>query len=94
LVFCELDLCRSVVLKALQAIDTDSDNRATLVSAAKVKCGKTVKLSVNEAVQMHGGIGMTDEFDIGFFMKRSAAARQEYGDEYYHADRFARIKGY
>ena len=94
LVFCELDLSRSVILKALQAIDADSEDRATLASAAKVKCGKTVKLSVNEAVQMHSGIGMTDEFDIGFFMKRAAAARQEYGDEYYHADRFARVRGY
>jgi hypothetical protein len=43
---------------------------------------------------MHGGIGMTDEYDIGFFMKRAAAARQEYGDEYYHSDRFATLRGY
>jgi alkylation response protein AidB-like acyl-CoA dehydrogenase len=92
--FCELDLSRSLVLKALQAIDADSDDRSSLVSAAKVKCGQTAKLAVNEAVQMHGGIGMTDEFDIGFFMKRSAAARQEYGDVYYHSDRFARLRGY
>jgi hypothetical protein len=43
---------------------------------------------------MHGGIGMTDEFDIGFFMKRAAVARQAYGDAYYHADRFAKLRGY
>jgi alkylation response protein AidB-like acyl-CoA dehydrogenase len=92
--FCELDLSRSVVLKALQAIDEDSAERSTLASAAKFKCNKTARLAVNEAVQMHGGIGMTDEFEIGFFMKRSAAARQEYGDDYYHADRFARLRGY
>ncbi len=55
---------------------------------------KTAKLAVNESVQMHGGIGMTDEYDIGFFMKRSAAACQEYGDYYYHADRSARLRGY
>ena len=94
LMFCELDLCRSVVLKALQAIDEDSTDRSTLASVAKLKCGKTVKLVVNEAVQMFAGIGMTDEFDIGFFMKRAAAARQEYGDEYYHSDRFAQLRGY
>jgi alkylation response protein AidB-like acyl-CoA dehydrogenase len=94
LLFCELDLSRSVVLKALQAIDEDSADRSLLASVAKVKCGKTAKLAVNEAVQMHGGIGMTDEFDIGFFMKRSAAARQEYGDDYYHSDRFAQLRGY
>ncbi len=94
LMFCELDLCRSVVLKALQAIDENSADRSLLASVAKVKCGRTVKLAVNEAVQMHAGIGMTDEFDIGFFMKRSAAARTEFGDDYYHSDRFARLRGY
>jgi len=94
LMFCELDLCRSVVLKALQAVDEDSTDRSLLASVAKLKCGKTVKLVVNEAVQMFAGIGMTDEFDIGFFMKRAAAVRQEYGDDYYHSDRFARLRGY
>lgn len=94
LLFCELNLCRSMVLKALQAVDENSADRSLLASAAKIKCGKTAKLAVNEAVQMHGGIGMTDEFDIGFFMKRSSAARQEYGDEYYHSDRFGQLRGY
>lgn len=92
--FCELELCKSVVLKALQAIDEDSSERSLLASMTKAKVGKTAKLAVNEAVQMYGGIGMTDDFDIGFFMKRVAAARQEYGDEYYHADRFAKLSGY
>jgi alkylation response protein AidB-like acyl-CoA dehydrogenase len=94
LLFCELHLSRSVVLRALQALDEDSTDRSLLASVAKVKCGETVKLAVNEAVQMHGGIGMTDEFDIGFFIKRAAATRQEYGDEYYHSDRFAKLRGY
>jgi alkylation response protein AidB-like acyl-CoA dehydrogenase len=92
--FCELELCKSGVLKALQAIDEDSPDRSRLASMAKAKVAKTTKLAVNEAVQMHAGIGMTDEFDIGFFMKRSAAACQEYGDYYYHADRFAELGGY
>jgi alkylation response protein AidB-like acyl-CoA dehydrogenase len=94
LLFCELNLCKSMVLKALQAVEENSADRSLLVSAAKIKCGNTAKLAVNEAVQMHGGIGMTDEFDIGFFMKRTAAARQEYGDEYYHSNRFAQLRGY
>jgi alkylation response protein AidB-like acyl-CoA dehydrogenase len=94
LLFCELELSRSAVLKALQAIDADSADRSTLASVAKAKTGKTAQLAVNEAVQMHGGIGMTDEFDIGFFMKRAAAARQDYGDHYYHVDRFAQLRGY
>ena len=92
--FCELELCKSCVLKALQAIDQDSPDRSTLVSMAKAKVAKTSKLAVNEAAQMHAGIGMTDEFDIGFFMKRSAAACQEYGDYYFHSDRFAELGGY
>jgi alkylation response protein AidB-like acyl-CoA dehydrogenase len=94
ILFCELHLCRSLVLKALEAIDEDSDDLSLLASSAKARCGRTACLAVNEAVQMHGGIGMTDEYDIGFFMKRAAAARQEYGDEYYHSDRFAMIRGY
>ena len=92
--FCELHLCRSLVLKALEAIDEDSEDLSLLASSAKARCGKTACLAVNEAVQMHGGIGMTDEYDIGFFMKRAAGARQEYGDEYYHSGRFATIRGY
>ena len=50
--------------------------------------------ATEEGVQMHGGIGMTDEFDIGFFMKRAAVCRQAYGDYHFHADRFARLRGY
>ena len=94
ILFCELHLCRSLVLKALEAIDEDSEDLSLLASSAKARCGKTARLAVNEAVQMHGGIGMTDEYDIGFFMKRAAGARQEYGDEYYHSGRFATIRGY
>lgn len=92
--FSELQLCRSAILAALEAIDHAKADQSMLASLAKVKCGKTAQLAVNEAVQMHGGIGMTDEYDIGFFMKRAAAARQEYGDEYYHTDRFARLRGF
>jgi alkylation response protein AidB-like acyl-CoA dehydrogenase len=92
--FGELELCKSCVLKALQAIDQDDPERSRLASMTKAKLAKTSKRAVNEAVQMHAGIGMTDEFDIGFFMKRSAAACQEYGDHYYHSDRFADLGGY
>ncbi|MCP4302073.1 MAG: acyl-CoA dehydrogenase, partial [Gammaproteobacteria bacterium] len=92
--FCELELCKSAVPKALLAIDEDAPDRFLLASLAKAKMAKTAKLSVNEAVQLHGGIGLTDEFDIGFFMKRTAAASQEYGDYYYHSNRFAELRGY
>lgn len=92
--FCELELCKSAVLSALQALDNEDSDRSLLASMAKAKLAKTAKLAANEAIQMHGGIGMTDEFEIGFFLKRAAVVCQEYGDYYYHADRFARLRGY
>lgn len=92
--FSEIEICKSLVLGALQAIETGATGRASLVSAAKCKAARTARLAANEAVQMFGGIGMTDEIDIGFFMKRAAAATSEYGDDSWHADRFARLRGY
>jgi acyl-CoA dehydrogenase len=94
ILFCEIELCKSVVLKALQAIDEDSDELALLASLAKAKCGQTASLATAEGIQMHGGIGMTDEFEIGFFIKRWCSLNQQLGDSRYHLDRFARIRGY
>jgi alkylation response protein AidB-like acyl-CoA dehydrogenase len=48
----------------------------------------------NEAIQMHGGIGVTDELDIGFFLKRARVAEMTFGDAGYHRDRVARVMGY
>jgi alkylation response protein AidB-like acyl-CoA dehydrogenase len=92
--FAEIEVSKSAVLAALQALDTDSDKRSVLASMAKAKCSKVVQNATEEGVQMHGGIGMTDEFDIGFFMKRAAVCRQSYGDYHFHADRFATLRGY
>lgn len=92
--FAELELARSIVLQALQAIDADADNRSLLASAAKAKLSQVAKTASNEGIQMHGGIGMTDEYDIGFFLKRSRVLEHLMGDYYYHLDRFARIGGY
>ncbi|MFL6653699.1 MAG: acyl-CoA dehydrogenase family protein [Sulfurifustis sp.] len=89
-----IELVKSSVLKALQALDADSADLRTLVSVAKAKACETAELATNEAVQMHGGIGMTDEFDIGFFLKRARPAQLLFGDYRYHADRFARLSGY
>jgi alkylation response protein AidB-like acyl-CoA dehydrogenase len=93
-VYCELEVTRSVVLKALQTLDESFDTAGALVSAAKAKAGVTATLAVQEAVQMHGGIGMTDEFDIGFYMKRVRAAQELFGDSNFHADRLARLNRY
>jgi len=94
ILFGEIELCKSVVLKALQAIDEDSDELALLASLAKAKCGQTASLATAEGIQMHGGIGMTDEFEIGFFIKRWRSLNQQLGDSRFHLDRFARIRGY
>jgi len=92
--FCEIELLKSLVLRALQAADEGAEELPLLASAAKTKACRTARLAVNEAVQMHGGMGMTDEFDIGFFMKRAASLQQLYGDSYAMEDRFASLKGY
>ena len=92
--YCEIELCKSLVLKALQAIDADSKALPVLASMTKAKVGEVVKLVTNEAIQMHGGIGMTDEEEIGFFLKRARVAQQTFGDYNYHFDRFAHLKGF
>ena len=91
--FCEIELVRSATLRALQALD-EGGNAALFVSLAKGKASEVAKLATNEAVQMFGGIGMTDEFDIGFFMKRARAAMETFGDGAFHSDRMARLMGY
>ena len=92
--FCEIELVRSVVLRTLQALEAQEPTTANLVCLAKAKATDVARIATNEAVQMHGGIGMTDEFDIGFFMKRARAAGETFGDYYYHADRYAQLSGY
>ena len=94
IMFGEIELCKSIVLKALQAIDTDDENLSELASLAKSKLGLTSKLVTNEAVQMHGGIGMTDDSDVGFFLKRTRVTQRIFGDSNYHLDRVAKINNY
>lgn len=92
--YCEIELMRSVVLKALQELDANFGFAGILCSLAKAKAGEVAKLACQEAVQMHGGIGMTDEHDVGLFMKRVRVAQEMFGDFAYHADRMARLRGY
>jgi len=93
-VYAEIELARSVVLRALHALDDDAPDRAELASLAKAKLSAVAHLAATEAIQMHGGIGMTDDFDIGFFLKRYRILETLYGDRYYHLDRYARLRGY
>ncbi|MDG1945040.1 MAG: acyl-CoA dehydrogenase family protein [Halioglobus sp.] len=92
--FCEIELAKSVVLKALQAIDEGADNLSLLASLAKVQVAETYRLVGDEAIQMFGGIGMTDEEEIGFYLKRARVAQQLLGDENYHVQRYANLRGY
>jgi acyl-CoA dehydrogenase len=92
--FCEIELSKSVVLKALQAIDDNADNLSLMASLAKVQVAETFRLVSDEAIQMFGGIGMTDEEEIGFYLKRARVAQQTLGDEHYHVQRYATLRGY
>ena len=90
----DIELCRSVLLQALTAVDETPEQLPILASLAKVKLNELVKLVTNEAVQMHGGIGVTDELEIGFFLKRARVAMQVFGDTGFHKDRYATLCGY
>jgi len=92
--FTEIEIGRSAVMRALQALDAASKDRQLIVSVAKSKVGRVAQLAAQEAIQMHGGIGMTDEFNIGFFLKRVRVAEALYGDANFHADKFARMRNY
>ena len=94
--FCEIELSKSCVLEALTALDEgrDADEIAKLASLAKTKVGETYNLVSREGIQMHGGIGMTDEFEIGFFIKRAAVSEQTFGDVNFHRNRYGVLEGY
>ena len=92
--FCEVEITRSAVLAAASALDEAAPDAAALVALAKTKANDTMFLCGNEGVQMHGGIGMTDEHEIGFFMKRSRVAQATFGDSAFCRDRYAALMGY
>jgi len=94
IMFAEVELTKSSVMGALNAIDENSNDKARFASLAKFKAGETLHLVSSEAVQMHGGVGVTDEFDIGFFLKRSRVAEQIFGSSDYHIDRYATLSEY
>ncbi|MBK7161437.1 MAG: acyl-CoA dehydrogenase family protein [Sphingomonadales bacterium] len=90
----EMEMARSAVLKAQNFLDEEDPRAELYASVAKAKAGLACSLSVREGVQMHGGIGMTDEYDIGLYMKRDRALAEYMGDIYFHADRVAKLNGY
>ena len=88
--YARLDLARGVVLKALRAIDEGHPDATWLASLAKGTMTRLTRDVLMEAMQMHGGIGVTDEFDIGLFVKRGQAAGELLGDDHFHTERLAR----
>ncbi len=92
--FAELELSKSIVLEVLRAIDEEGPDVPTLVSVAKARCSDAATRITQEMLQMHGGIGMTDEADIGFFLKRARVADLTFGDAAHHRRRFAGLQGY
>ncbi len=92
--FCEIELTKSSVLAAMRAADENSNELQRLSSLSKTVAGETLHLVSNEAIQMHGGIGVTDEYDIGFFLKRARVAEQIFGSAKYHTERYANLSGF
>ncbi|WP_298810800.1 acyl-CoA dehydrogenase family protein [uncultured Sphingomonas sp.] len=92
--YSEMEVARAAVLKAQQLLDAGDDRAEAAVSVAKAMTGIATTLAVQEGVQMHGGIGMTDEYDIGFYMKRGRVLAEMFGDANFHADQLARAAGY
>ncbi len=92
--YSEIELVKSAVLKALQMFNEAPEMAGAGAALAKAKAGEVAILAANEAVQMHGGIGMTDEYDIGFYMKRVRAAQELLGDYAFQANRLAILRGF
>ena len=92
--FTELELMRSAVEGALEAVDSRRSDLDQAVSLAKAIASDTLKLVSREMIQLHGGIGMTDEYDAGFYIKRAAVLEAMWGNAAWHRERFARLNGY
>lgn len=91
--FTDIQMVRGVVDAALEAIDDDSSNTAEMVSLAKTMVNDLVNLVSREMIQLHGGIGMTDAHDAGFYLKRARTLEASFGTSAYHRERYARLKG-
>jgi alkylation response protein AidB-like acyl-CoA dehydrogenase len=92
--YSEIEIARAAAFKAAQLLDAGDDKAELYVSVAKARAAEAANLAVREGVQMHGGIGMTDEHDVGLFMKREAVLGELFGDVYYHRNRVAELIGY
>ena len=92
--FCEIELTKSAVMGAMKGADENSNDLQRLASLSKSIAGDTFHLVSNESVQMHGGIGVTDEYDIGFYLKRARVCEQIFGSSNFHKERYANLSGF
>lgn len=92
--FTEIEMCKSILMLALDALEKNAGNAPQLISAAKAKISDTYELISNEATQMHGGIGVTDELDVGLFLKRARVTAELLGSARFHYDRYASLEGF
>lgn len=92
--FSEIEMSKSAIMEAASAVDEGSDFVPFLASLAKANVNQTYNLVTREGVQMHGGIGMTDEHDVGLFLKRARVAEHMFGSTVYHRDRYATLSGF
>ncbi len=92
--FMEIEMCRSSVMAAARALDEDAADKAELVSLAKARCSDAYIEVANESIQFFGGVGVTDEYDVGFYLKRARVAELTFGDANFHRDRWAALRGY
>ncbi len=92
--YVDIEVTRAAILKALQSLDEDIASATGMVAVAKARAGTTGTLAVQEALQMHGGIGMTDQFDIGLFMKRMRVCQELFGDSNYQGEQLALMRSY
>ena len=93
--YCNLELSKSILIDALSALDDGRDaDLPALASSVKAQLCETFHQISSEGIQMHGGIGMTDEHEIGFFIKRARVAEKTFGDANYHYERLATLNGF
>lgn len=92
--YCDLEISHAALIKAQQLLDEGAPGAANAVAMAKARAGQTATTAVQEGVQMHGGMGMTDAFEIGFFMKRARVLQELWGDANFQLDQFAQRRGY
>lgn len=87
-VLLEIEQARSAVINAANGLEKTGPEREKTLSATKYTIGRIGALVVEESIQMHGGIGMTWEYDLGHYAKRLTMIDHEFGDEDYHLARF------